>query len=258
MRPPIRHGILNMMVKEIDKHGSQDDENNLDRPEWIPSHIRKDWDPNPYAYQNEDELMPQGLLHAQLLIYLSQVLPSHLRKFGLAFWPDLFLFYRDTDQIKKRIAPDFMIADSDMEFDGDSWNLECMPVPKLVGEVTSPDSRKSDLKSKVDLYLKLGINRYLVFDGLDQKGEGTEMIRSRTWLKGLEQSPSADGFHEIPELHIKVKAEAADLMIYDLISAKPLLDSDKKESRISEQVKELAEKDQHIRELEEKLRQLEN
>ncbi len=40
----------------------------VDRPAWIPPQITENWDSNPYAYQTEEELMPAGGLHGELLI----------------------------------------------------------------------------------------------------------------------------------------------------------------------------------------------
>ena len=40
---------------------------NVDRPGWIPPEITDGWNPNPYAYQTEAELMPGGGLHGNIL-----------------------------------------------------------------------------------------------------------------------------------------------------------------------------------------------
>jgi hypothetical protein len=38
----------------------------IDRPGWIPSDLAQEWDPDPYAYQTEEELMPAGGLHGHM------------------------------------------------------------------------------------------------------------------------------------------------------------------------------------------------
>ena len=45
-----------------------------ERPAWIPPEIGSDWDPNPYAYQTEEELMPAGGLHGKILAYVLEAL----------------------------------------------------------------------------------------------------------------------------------------------------------------------------------------
>ncbi len=42
-----------------------------ERPAWIPSHITENWDTDPFVYQTEEELMPAGGLHGQLLSYIT-------------------------------------------------------------------------------------------------------------------------------------------------------------------------------------------
>jgi len=67
-----------------------------DRPGWIPAHIGADWDPDPYAYQTEEELMPAGGLHGQILTQIVELLRPHLKQQGLMCLVDAFMLYRDT------------------------------------------------------------------------------------------------------------------------------------------------------------------
>ena len=59
-----------------------------DRPGWIPEWVGDDWDPHPYAYQNDEELMPAGHAHGlyiqmlavMLSLFTSSLIPSELCK----------------------------------------------------------------------------------------------------------------------------------------------------------------------------------
>jgi hypothetical protein len=80
----------------------------LDRPGWIPAQMRY-WDPNPYAYQTEEELMAAGGLHGQLLGYLMELLRVTWKQRGLMLLLDLFILYRDENNIKQRVGPDLLL-----------------------------------------------------------------------------------------------------------------------------------------------------
>ncbi len=233
------------MIEALDNIGAQPAPPELDRPGWIPDHITANWDPSPYAYQTEQELMPQGKLHNRLMRIVEQVLEPHLEERGIALWTDLFVIYRDAKGVSRRFAPDLMPAEGKLA--ESSWNLDRMSVPALTGEVTSPDSREKDLNVKRKLCRKLGIPAYLVIDGLDEVGNETGEIRIRLWRKGREQKPDRSGFLNIPELHVRVKPLDGTLVFYDPDTLQPL--------KAPKEIKaELAEKDALIRELQAKLR----
>ena len=80
-----------------------------DRPGWIPSHIINNWDDYPYAYQTEEELMPAGGLHGQILSCIMESLRYYLNSQGLMFLMDIFVLYRDNQGIKQRFSPDLIL-----------------------------------------------------------------------------------------------------------------------------------------------------
>ena len=132
----------------------------LDRPGWIPAEITHNWDTDPYAYQTEEELMPGGGLHGQLLAYLMELLRATLKARGLMLLMDTFMLYRDKQGIKQRIAPDLLLMP--FRFPPPSaYDLDVEPPPLCVVEVTSTKSHFRDLQQKVPFYLGLGIPFYL-------------------------------------------------------------------------------------------------
>ena len=154
----------------------------VDRPGWIPPEIKEGWDTNPYAYQTEEELMPAGGLHGQLLAYIVELLRGPLKARGLMLLPDTFVLYRDRRGVKQRIAPDGLVMAA--EFPPPSaYDLDERPPPLAMLEVTSPKIHQSDLERKVLFYGKLGIATYVVIDAITARGRLRERIQLRGWRR---------------------------------------------------------------------------
>ena len=182
------------MIEFLNEPGLNAPTDEVDRPGWIPPNIVADWDPSPYAYQTEEELMPQGPIHDDLMTIISGVLPAHLKKFERKLWKDLFLLYRDVDGVKRRVGPDLFLAPIDLELPAGSWDLDVLPMLDFVGEVTSPDSRNYDLEIKPHFYHSLGAKRYLVIDGHDDSGRRSGEIVVHMWVNGRKKKPPKSGF----------------------------------------------------------------
>ncbi|MEM7131863.1 MAG: Uma2 family endonuclease [Chloroflexota bacterium] len=200
-----------------------------DRPGWIPDHIHSDWDPSPYAYQTEEEMMPAGGPHSRKLNYIAEVLRHPLEDKNLMFITDTFLLYRDKNNIKQRIAPDFLLLDYREEAPS-AYDLDIEPVPKLIIELTSPDSISRDLNEKNRFYLEeLGITTYLVIDAITPQGHHRSQIRLYLWrLEGGQMwkiDSDLDGGYLLPEIGIRLYAEGQQLRFIDVEASKNLLDS---------------------------------
>ncbi len=73
-----------------------DAETVADRPGWIPAHITHDWDPDPYAYQTEEELMPGGPFQTQIFYFNDKLVrdtPENLSR-HIKYIIDLYWNYR--------------------------------------------------------------------------------------------------------------------------------------------------------------------
>ena len=227
-----------------------------DRPGWIPEEIGSNWDRSPYAYQTEEELMPQGPLHDILNSIISEVLRPYLDKLGLNLWKDVFLLYRDRKGIKQRIAPDIMLDIPGNELMEVSWDLDQRPLPKIVGEITSPRSRADDYKKNRLLYQSMGIENYLVIDGLDKKGKETGFIKNSLWINGRKVKPDKDGFLTVTDLQVTVKEKSPELVFYDLVQRQPLLRQNEKDQVIEEKDRVIEEKDQALEEMDQALEEM--
>src|SRR5262245_18227209 len=155
-----------------------------DRPGWIPEWVGDDWDPNPYAYQTDEELMPAGKYHSLYLQILGELLRPLLPRLGLRLLIDVFLFYRDWEGRKQRVAPDALIGaaiDPALEVNIRSYDLDEEPLPICAIEIISPGSRESDRIDKRLFYAALGIQEYLLLDIEDEQERLRPQIEVSLW-----------------------------------------------------------------------------
>jgi Uma2 family endonuclease len=229
-----------------------------DRPGWIPPEITAGWDENPYAYQTEEEQMPAGGLHGQLLAYIVEVVRHGLQRQGLMLLIDTFLLYRDEQQIKQRISPDLLLMP--YRFPPPSaYDLDEEPPPLLVVEVTSPKSHLADLRQKCNFYLGLGIPAYLAIDAITSTGRLRRRIELRLWRwqggEIQEQPLDENDGYALPELGLQIMAEGQRLRFSELATGTELLDSGElttaleaeRRNRLAEHQARLAEREARLR-----------
>ena len=155
-------------------HCRQADIFRADRPGWIPESVGDDWDRNPYAYQTREELMPAGHFHNLYVQILAEMLRPLLARKGLQLLLDVFIFYRDWEKRKQRIAPDALIARGAEVAPSQayrSYDLDVEPLPLCVIEITSASSHMRDQHRKRLFYAGHCGAAYLVIDILDREDE---------------------------------------------------------------------------------------
>jgi len=196
----------------------------VERPGWIPPHITNNWDTDPFAYQTEEELMPASGLHGQLLTYVTEVVRAPLEKQGLMLLVDTFLLYRDKNQQKQRVAPDLLLMPH--QFPAPSaYDLDILPPPRCLVEITSPKSHFKDLKANMPFYVSLGVETYLVIDAITPKKTLRDPIELHLWRKGQEVPPDSAGYFLLPEMKIKIAIQQQRLIFADALTGKVLRDS---------------------------------
>jgi Uma2 family endonuclease len=199
-----------------------------DRPGWIPAEIPANWDPNPYAYQTEEELMPAGGLHGQLIAYIVELLRHVLVDRGLMLLIDTFLLYRDERGVKQRIAPDLLLMPARFP-PPSAYDLDEEPPPLLLMEVTSPKSRVADMEHKSAFYMNLGVPAYLAIDAITSTGRLRRRIELHLWRRvdGEMQAitPDEDDGFSLPEMGVRVLADGQCIRFIDLATGERLLDS---------------------------------
>jgi Uma2 family endonuclease len=223
----------------------------IDRPGWIPPEITDNWETSPYAYQTEEEMMPQGGAHGQLSSYLSELLRSYLEKKELMLLFDSFMLYRDQNNIKQRIGPDLLLmplqktAPSSYDFD-----IERLP-PKCLVEITSPESHEKDLDQNLSLYARLGIKTYLVIDLMEPHLEKVrEQIQLHLFrlVSGhlVEKTPDKKGFLTLPEMGLKIKAQGQQIILVDKLTGEVLLDVTELKEALESEVEKAKEAKRQI------------
>jgi hypothetical protein len=220
----------------------RDNTNNVtldDRPGWIPPEVGDDWDPNPYAYQTEEEMMPAGYQHNRYLQILTQMLEPYLQTLGCIVMLDVFVFYRDATGRKQRTAPDMLIAHS-IELTEQqlaySYDLDIQPVPSCLVEITSDTSHHKDFYEQPLLYASWGVFEYLVLDIVDTQGLIRPQIGVYLWqlVDGhyQETTPDKDGYQVLHSIGVRLKANGRHLVAEVLETGEPLLTSAEKDGVI--------------------------
>lgn len=200
-----------------------------DRPGWIPEWVGDDWDPNPYAYQTREELMPAGHEHSLYIQILAEMLTAVLERRGLRRFIDVFIFYRDWEGRKQRIAPDLLIAPGPEPAPKQgvhSFDLDVEPVPLCVVEIISPSSRKADTRSKGLFYAALGIREYLLLDVEDEDEQLLDPIGIGLWRldNGVTApvAPDGEGYLTLETIGVRLRAEGRRLVAYDIATGELL------------------------------------
>lgn len=214
------------------------DSKTQDRPGWIPAEILDDWDPSPYAYQTEEERMPAGGLHGRILADLMERLGGPLAARGLMLLMDIFLLYRDDAGVKQRVAPDLLLMPQ-----GPipvSYDLDTLPPPLCLIEVTSPDSRVKDLQHHAAFYIdRLHTPCYLAIDAVRANAKPRDPIEIHLWRarggKAQGIAPPASGDFWLPEMGLFVRAEGPRIEFTDAHTGERLRDMVGMQASLDEQ-----------------------
>ncbi len=199
----------------------------LERPGWIPAHITENWDTDPFAYQTEEELMPAGGLHGQLLTYFAEMLRIPLKKQGLMLLIDTFLLYRDSNNVRQRIGPDLLLMEDCFPAPS-AYDLDTRPPPRCVIETTSPKSHYKDLKENVAFYFSLGIETYFVIDAVTPQKKLRTPIELHLWRKGKPPKKvkvDNTGYFLLPEMNVKIASQREGLIFVDAMTGNALRDN---------------------------------
>ncbi|MCP4698184.1 MAG: Uma2 family endonuclease [Gammaproteobacteria bacterium] len=212
-----------------------------DRPGWIPPEITHGWDTCPYAYQTEEELMPAGGTHGDVLPYIKELLRAILEKRKLRLLMDVFMLYRDELGVKRRVSPDLLLMPW-RSSPPSAYDLDVEPPPLCVAEVTSPKSRKQDLGDKVSFYEQWDIPTYLVIDVITSTGKLRKQIGLHVWRRigGRLRKMRADteGALALPEMKLKILAHGQQLYFVDPVTRKTLFDAKQWQECFQEQAQQ--------------------
>ena len=163
---------------------------------------------------------------------------------------DLLLYY-DRNNPKKCAAPDVLVARGVSKRFRRSYVLweEGQP-PDCVVEVSSPDSRKKDRTKKRELYAKLGVKEYFLFDPVYENSHSEGRLQGfRLWgdhsvPMGPGEEAGSEAELESEVLGVALRPEGKRLRLRDLHSGEDLLYFDETEDarQAAAQAQRLAER----------------
>ncbi len=106
-------------------------------------------------------------IHRKLMFELIAMLHEHFRNDPQVYISgNLFIYYQEGDP-RRSVAPDVFVVKGITRRDRRIYKLweEGRP-PDVVFELTSPSTRSEDCRTKHDLYARLGVAEYFLFDPL--------------------------------------------------------------------------------------------
>ncbi len=203
-----------------------------DRPGWVPAEVGDDWDPDPHAYQSEEELMRASITHNIYLYTTALALMPHIEQLGLLLCIDAFMLYRDAHNVRQRIAPDITIvpADQHTQHQGnqETYDLDICPPPVCIIEVITPTSNEKDLDIQRPLFQSLGISEYLVLAFIEKTGQaGRSQMQLSLWrlVEGhyMQVWEDEEGFLPMQSINIRIRADGRNLVMLNMTTGEKLL-----------------------------------
>lgn len=169
---------------------------------------------------------------------------------------NLFLCYRKGDP-SAALAPDVLLARGVTKWDRPNYLLWEETPPTLVVEVTSRKTRGEDRGKKKEVYERIGVEEYVLFDPYG------DWLRPRLQGFRLEGGryqpivPAGDGSLASRTTGLILRPEGERLRLFDPAAGKPLLWTDELEGALAEAQAALAEVRAARAQLEERLREFE-
>jgi Uma2 family endonuclease len=113
---------------------------------------------------SDGEPLAESYIHLYTIMVTLEVIRQYLKGRRATVLADQFLYYQKGDP-KKRVAPDVMVI-FDVEPGGrDNYKIwQEGQTPVVIFEMTSESTRKEDQTTKKDLYERLGVQEYWLFD----------------------------------------------------------------------------------------------
>jgi Uma2 family endonuclease len=172
---------------------------------------------------SDGQPMAESPFHARVMLDLLFCLD--LRYLAVAdAWvgSNFFLFYEQGNP-KARVSPDVMLAKGVARWDRPNYQLWKERPPSLIVEVTSRKTRSKDTGPKKDLYERIGVEEYILFDPLGDylrpQLQGYRLLRGRYQPIPLAE----DGTLLSRTTGLRMKPEGRRLRLIDAATGEPLL-----------------------------------
>src|SRR5215211_5647518 len=168
--------------------------------------------------------MAESNLHRKVMADLIAALERHFLDDPLAWAGGNFLLYFEKGNPRASVSPDVVLVRGIEKWDRPLYKLweEGRP-PDFVIEVTSSSTRREDLSKKKDLYERLGVSEYFLFDPtgdyLNPRLQGYRLEQGR-YIR-LAQEP--DGSLPSRITNLRLQPEGLNLRLTDSRTGEKLL-----------------------------------
>ncbi len=181
--------------------------------------------PADFYPSSDGEPMAETEAHLLAMLWLIATLRLRYEDRPTVFVVGNVFFYYEEGNPLARKAPDVMVVKGveprDHRLSFKTW--EEGAVPCAIFELTSPSTAEEDRSEKFDLYQRLGIKEYFLFDPLDQYLE--PRLQGYVLMPGGTYEPlmqAADGSVFSNQLQLRLRPEGRELALYDAVTQKRL------------------------------------
>ena len=177
--------------------------------------------------ESDGKPMGETGIHVEETMYLIEALKDRLREVPDAYvGGDMFLYYVQ-GQPRYVVCPDVFVAlgvSSGQRRIYKLWEEGCPPA--LIIEVTSAETRNEDLDRKKELYERLGVQEYLLYDPLGEYLKPP--LRGFQSINGKYEplAPGMDGSLKSPLLGLTFRLEGSRIRLLDTATGEPILRND--------------------------------
>ncbi len=161
--------------------------------------------------------------HRDAMVRHIQILQEYYRDQRVYVSGDLLVYYQEGDP-SKYVVPDAFVVKGASPSRRRTYKIWLEgKAPDIVIETTSRKTRRKDTTTKPELYARLGVKEYFLFDPdgeyLDPPLQGYR-LRGRAYAR---LKPDQDGGLTSRELRLRLRLEEGEVRFYRLDTGEPLL-----------------------------------
>jgi Uma2 family endonuclease len=172
--------------------------------------------------------MAETGIHVQRIIYLITALNGRYQENPQVYViGNIFIYYEEGDP-SKSVSPDTFVVFGVPKRERRTYKTwEEGKVPDVVFEVTSKKTRRQDLQTKWELYARLGVQEYFLFDPLEEYLEPP--LQGYRLIEGgylpIPSEPTVEGGLAVQSavLGLIVRKEGSWPILYDAVTGERLL-----------------------------------
>ncbi len=204
--------------------------------------------------------MAETGIHVLLMVWLIEVLRRHFRqRSDYYIIGNIFLFYEEKNPNARR-SPDVMLVKgvSTAPPERESFKVwEEKAVPNLVIELTSKGTADEDQGPKKELYQRLGVKEYLLFDPLGEYLPRPLVAYRLIGGQYEELQPAVDGGVLSLETNLRFVPEGQNLALIDFATGQRLRHPTELDEQLREAERRIQDEERKVREAERRIQEAE-